>query len=35
MSEFVPKIVDIALADSSAASLLDEGNHVVDGTNRV
>lgn len=35
MSEFVSKIVDIALADSSAASLRDEGNHLVHGANRV
>jgi hypothetical protein len=28
VSEFVPKIVDIALADSSATSLLDDGNDV-------
>jgi len=28
VSEFVPKIVDIALADSGATSLLDDGNDI-------
>ena len=35
MSEFVPKVADIAWTDSSAARLLDKGNHFVDGAYRV
>lgn len=35
MSEFVSKIVDITLSDPSATSLLDEGNHIVQGANRL
>ena len=35
LPELVPKIMNIALVDSTATSLLDDRNDVVQGTNRL